>query len=344
LRVRCHLVLVALVGTLMSSAGLASAQIAVPAPRGTTSACPADAVAPAPFTDVPGSSPHASSVDCVVHWQVARGRTATTYAPAATVSREQMAGFVHRALVSAEARLPQPVSDRFRDDDGSTFEREIDVLAEAGVVRGRSATSFHPAGVVTRAELASLVHRAVDLRLQQAGVRPGLPEPVAGYFTDVAGGTHAPSINTVAAAGVVAGYPDGSYRPTAPVTREQMATFLARTLDLLVVEGTTTVPPPPGVQPDCTQALAVLGTAPTSFRTFADAVDGPVGVGSPWRPGRSVVLRGISAASGDPLRQAFDAGTGLRGEVELDEEALQPDQPRRVLVTARADGALSCSP
>lgn len=326
-------------------AGVAPAQAAAPPPpRSTADACPPGALAPAGFSDVPRSSPHATAVDCVVHWQVTRGRTASTYAPRDVVTRGQMAGFLHRALVNAETRLPTPTKAHFRDSGRSAFDREIEELAEAGIVRGKTATSYQPAGTVTRGEMATLVRRAADYSLKQAG-EPVLPPAPQDHFTDDAGSVHEPAINTVAATGLTGGYADGTFRPATAVPRDQMASFLARLLDVLVDAGVTTVPPAPGVQPTCDEALAVVRTDPGSFRAFADAWgEGSAQVGSPWRPRKHVVLRGVSPNTGDPVRETFDAGSGLRGDLDLDEEALRGDSPRRVLVMAQRDGTLTCRP
>lgn len=49
-----------------------------------------------------------------------------------------------------------------------------------------------------------------------------------GGFTDTLGHPHGANIGKVARAGIAGGYPDGTYRPNAPVTRAQMAAFLQR--------------------------------------------------------------------------------------------------------------------
>ena len=52
-------------------------------------------------------------------------------------------------------------------------------------------------------------------------------------FTDVpADSVHAHNINRLVAAGITLGCGPGVFCPTAPVTREQMASFLSRGLDL----------------------------------------------------------------------------------------------------------------
>ena len=59
------------------------------------------------------------------------------------------------------------------------------------------------------------------------------PAPAVASFPDVGTGFWAfQEIEALAAAGITQGFPDGTFRPTDPVTRAQMATFLARALGL----------------------------------------------------------------------------------------------------------------
>jgi hypothetical protein len=59
------------------------------------------------------------------------------------------------------------------------------------------------------------------------------PAPGVATFPDVAPGFWAfQEIEALAASGITTGFPDGTFRPTATVTRAQMATFLARALGL----------------------------------------------------------------------------------------------------------------
>lgn len=72
--------------------------------------------------------------------------------------------------------------------------------------------------------------------------------PPAQRFSDVAG-AHQAGIAAVAEAGIAGGFPDASFRPAAPVSRGQTATFLARALDLvdrLDPDAPRRPPAPPG--------------------------------------------------------------------------------------------------
>src|SRR3546814_1323642 len=85
--------------------------------------------------------------------------------------------------------------------------------------------------------MASLIDRALAHRRGAA-----LPEG-GNAFPDDDASVHAAAVDRLAAAGIVTGYADGTFRPSEDITREQMASFLARSLRLLVSEGLS--PPTP---------------------------------------------------------------------------------------------------
>ena len=166
------------------------------------------------FTDIASSS----FVDDI-HWLVYEGLTAgcsaTRYCPAESVTREQMAIFLDRAL-----DLPSTANDYFTDDDGRTGEAAINRLRAAGIASGCGATTFCPTNSVTREQMALFLDRALEL-----------PSTSNDYFTDDAGRTGEPAINRMRAAGLTSGCTATTYCPTAKVTREQMAAFLRRAFE-----------------------------------------------------------------------------------------------------------------
>ena len=116
-----------------------------------------------------------------------------------------------------QSRVPE---DGFTDvAEGGVHESAIDCLAWWDVTT--PVGGYAPAGVVTRGQMASFLRRVVE---RSGGNLPG----GRNAFGDDAGNTHEAAIDALAAAGLVGGFTDGSYRPAAPVTREQMATFLVR--------------------------------------------------------------------------------------------------------------------
>jgi hypothetical protein len=65
--------------------------------------------------------------------------------------------------------------------------------------------------------------------------------PTIDWFLDDNGSSHESNINKAATAGFTGGS-SGGYRPRNAVTRDQMASFLARVLDHLVEQGAATLP------------------------------------------------------------------------------------------------------
>jgi hypothetical protein len=102
------------------------------------------------------------------------------YCPSDPVSRGQMAAFLRRAL-----GLPASSTDFFADDDGSTFENDINAIAEAGITLGCNPpanTRYCPNDLVRRDQMASFLSRAL-------GLDPEIPPPrtTLGWAPVVAG-------------------------------------------------------------------------------------------------------------------------------------------------------------
>jgi hypothetical protein len=132
--------------------------------------------------------------------------------PRDTITRAEMAALLRRSLGLADGANP------FVDTAESFAVADIGALATAGITRGCTATRFCPDSPVTRAEMAVFLDRAFDL------------EPGDDAFDDDDGHWAEASINALANSGITRGCDDGTFCPDAPVTREQMATFLRRAL------------------------------------------------------------------------------------------------------------------
>jgi hypothetical protein len=286
-----------------------AAQTLVPEPRPTAQprtaerACPPDQVQEDGFADVARSNVHEAAVDCVVHWQVANGRTGSAYAPRDLVDRGQMASFLARLVERSGGTLPTPTRDWFRDDDRSPHQDAVNRLAEAGVVGGKEPGRYAPLERVSRAQMAAFLVRAHDHRARQGG-RPPLADG-GDYFPDDDTSPLQREINASAAAGLTGGYADGTYQPGLAVARDQMASFLARTLDVVVEQGLATVPPGP-------RSLTRTGFAP-----YASV--GPVALHA---PGDVVEVVGYHQAGHD----------GARAQAPLD------GAPRSVVLPSRGRG------
>ena len=176
-----------------------------------------------PFVDI-DDSVHRTSIDLIAIAGITRGCGAPgdgKFCPDAPVTRAQMATFLTRTL-----NLPAADRDYFTDDDANTHQDNINRLAAAGISQGcGEATNNHycPDQPVTRAQMATFLTRTLNL-----------PAADRDYFTDDDANTHQDNINRLAAAGISQGCGEATnnhYCPDQPVTRAQMATFLARVLE-----------------------------------------------------------------------------------------------------------------
>lgn len=85
----------------------------------------------------------------------------TRFCPDDAVDRGQMAAFIRRSL-----ELPTVSTDHFTDDDFSTFEGDINAIADRGITRGCNPpanTRYCPTRNVTRGEMAAFLNRALGL-------------------------------------------------------------------------------------------------------------------------------------------------------------------------------------
>jgi hypothetical protein len=146
------------------------------------------------------------------------------YCPGDVVTRAQMMAFLARAL--GEEGDPEVTTGRFSDvPDNAWYLPYLERLADLGVVEPYEDGTFRPDAPITRIDMAVLLVRAF----------PSIVEVVEpeGVFADVpAGAMHAGAVEGVLAAGVTRGCSADPllYCPDNAVSRDQMASFLARAL------------------------------------------------------------------------------------------------------------------
>lgn len=118
----------------------------------------------------------------------------------------------------------QPASAQtrsFEDVNDGPHAPAIERLAADGIVRGCTTKRFCPSDRLTRAQLAAILTRALEL-----------PEAPSNAFDDVPRDhVHAGAIGAAHRAGIVLGN-DGHFRPGSTVTRGQVASMIARAYDL----------------------------------------------------------------------------------------------------------------
>ena len=162
-----------------------------------------------------GASPFYGDIVWAYREGIISGCGIGRFCPNDALSREQMAAFLVRAL-----DLPPATRDYFTDDEGSTFADQINRLAESGITKGCTPTTYCPKAAVTREQMASFLSRAFDL-----------PRVDTDFFSDDAESIHQVDINRLAASGITAGCGGTLFCPERTVTRGEMIAFLHRALD-----------------------------------------------------------------------------------------------------------------
>ena len=178
------------------------------------------------FADTLGSV-HEAALEALAGRGILDGtECAAGICPNEPIKRWTMAVWLVRAI---DGREPPGVSSSSFTDVGTDawWIPYVERLAKRGITEGcfTLPLRFCPDRPVTRAEMASFLVRALHLDPEAA--------PPAG-FGDTGGSVHREAIDALWAAGITAGCQASPllYCPSRPVTRAEMATFLARSLGL----------------------------------------------------------------------------------------------------------------
>lgn len=169
------------------------------------------------FFDDEGSV-HESDIEYLLAAGVINGcnPNGDAFCPDDPVTRGQMAKMLVRAL-----SLPAAKNDYFTDDDGSIYEGAINALAARGITSGCGPDRYCPSAVMTRAQVAAFINRALDL-----------PAGSGDEFSDIADSPFRDDVNALRAAGLTSGCGEGVFCPDAVANRSETASFVARAMDM----------------------------------------------------------------------------------------------------------------
>lgn len=190
-------------------------------------------IPPADFPDLDRSSLHVGNIDCIAWYGVTQG-TGDGFVASRTITRGETATLLVRALEAAGYELPADPTATFDDIEATTHEASIRILAEVGLVSGVGGGTFEPHRPVTRGQMASMVigvvEEVTDLQLPTD----------RDWFDDIERSAHADAIVKAREAGITLGGAEPrSFMPSRDMTRGQMASFLARMLDVVGRQGVT---------------------------------------------------------------------------------------------------------
>ncbi len=166
--------------------------------------------------DVRVNSPFCGDIKWMINSGTGTGYADGSFRPTATLTRQAAASFLHKMQGSPGVPAGAP---NFSDVPvGHTFRTAIRWMAGKGITSGYAGGTFRPTATLTRQAIASFLY-------QLAG-RPSVPAN-APRFSDVP--TNHPfhdAIRWLASERISTGYADGTFRPSAPVSRQAMAAFL----------------------------------------------------------------------------------------------------------------------
>ena len=151
------------------------------------------------FTDVKADAYYAPYVNWAAQTGIVEGVTATTFAPDTNINREQMAVIMANYAKKLGYTVPKTLEAVTFVDNASisSWAKEaVKSMQQAGILAGKTNNRFDPAGTATRAEVATVLRRFVEIVIdpqaangwqqndsgQWSYYRNG--EPVKGWLSD----------------------------------------------------------------------------------------------------------------------------------------------------------------
>lgn len=161
------------------------------------------------------------------HVPYVSGRTATTIAPNADLTRAEAAMMLYRLLDERTKERYIDSENAFTDvHEDAWYAGAVVCLSKIGLVNGYPDRTFRPNNKITRGELVVLLSRCILN-----------PDTDGAGFTDSIPGWAESNVLRAQAAGVVSGYPDGSFRFNKNVSRAETMTLINRLFGRNCYEG-----------------------------------------------------------------------------------------------------------
>ena len=144
-----------------------------------------------------------------------------TVRPEGSITRAEVATIFFRLLTDESRDKFWSQTNDYTDVPADAwYNSAVSTLSNAGILDGYEDGTFRPDGNITRAEFATITARFLEASYD-GGNR----------FPDIDGHWAAEYINEAANAGIVDGYPDGTFQPQQFITRAEAVTMVNRTVD-----------------------------------------------------------------------------------------------------------------
>ena len=141
--------------------------------------------------------------------------------PEGDITRAEVATIFFRLLTDESRDAFWSQTNDYTDVPADAwYNNAVSTLTNAGIIDGYEDGTFKPDGNITRAEFATIAVRFFEATYDGEDL-----------FSDIAGHWAQDYINEAANAGVVDGYPDGTFRPQQYITRAEAMTMVNRTID-----------------------------------------------------------------------------------------------------------------
>ncbi|MGO4181137.1 S-layer homology domain-containing protein [Paenibacillus sp. TAF43_2] len=178
----------------------------------------AEAAAPTAFKDVKSTSWSFADIDFAARAGIVKGYAGDKFRGEAKVTRGEFAQMLVNAL-GFTAKGTQELTDA----KGHFAEKAIRALMENGIMTGYADGSFDPNREITRAEIAALLARLLDISLLSTEAK----------FQDITANWAEDQINALANAGIINGKSGQKFEPKANATREEAVVLIVRLLKMV---------------------------------------------------------------------------------------------------------------
>lgn len=175
---------------------------------------------PISFSDVPQSHWAAKAIQAASQLRIVEGKANGAFSGSDQVTRAEFTAMIVRTLGIDTTGG----TGSFSDTNGHWADAYISALHRAGVVNGAGNGRFNPNQEITRAEMAAILARVLDM---------SAPANAAG-FSDLSNHWAADSIGQLSRAGIISGMGNGKFAPDDTATRDQSVTIIMRMLNTVL--------------------------------------------------------------------------------------------------------------
>ena len=177
------------------------------------------------FTDVPDNEWYAAAVYDLADQGILNGKGDGIFAPMANITRGEFAKIL--AYASGDDLTAYDNGSHFKDCENHWSRININWAYENQIVKGISETEFAPDAKISRQEMAVMIYRYINYlgaTLSQTNEKKAFKDndAIADWATE--------AVAAMQQAGIINGYPDGTFGPQGSATRAEAAKMISTML------------------------------------------------------------------------------------------------------------------